>query len=192
MSYKLDASVKEYVREAASPFQEDGRLNIARFCESKGIRVLEAKFAKDNISGAIRKENDNGVECWTIYVNRTDSIRRKRFTIAHELGHYLSYQKGSKSKAHMDETGMFQDAAIAKRDGVVTEAEKEANEIAGELLMPAGSVNLKIDEGMNVEELANFFGVSESAMTVRLRNLGFRLLEDQNGGTAVEDAGIVH
>lgn len=58
-------------------------------------------------------------------------------------------------------------------------AELEANEIAAELLMPQEGVTRMFDEGKNIEEMADFFVVSESAMTMRLLNLNYSLLEQR-------------
>ena len=53
-----------------------------------GIAVRDVQFkdiAEDSVCGGIIKENES-IE---IYVNKYDPINRKRFTIAHELGHYF-------------------------------------------------------------------------------------------------------
>ena len=53
-----------------------------------GIAVRDVQFkdiAEDSVCGGILKENES-IE---IYVNKYDPINRKRFTIAHELGHYF-------------------------------------------------------------------------------------------------------
>ncbi len=51
-----------------------------------GLRVLDADLP-DNVSGALLKQTG---EDPVILLNRTDSRNRKRFSCAHELGHYAS------------------------------------------------------------------------------------------------------
>jgi Zn-dependent peptidase ImmA (M78 family) len=56
--------------------------------------------------------------------------------------------------------------------------EKEANQIAAELLMPEFAVRSKVEEeGLRIEEIATHFGVPESVMAIRLINLGYNILE---------------
>jgi hypothetical protein len=57
--------------------------------------------------------------------------------------------------------------------------EKEANQIAAELLMPEFAVRSKVEEeGMGVEKMATHFGVPESVMAMRLKGLGYNVLEE--------------
>jgi hypothetical protein len=66
---------------------------------------------------------------WGIYVSRKGgSARRRRFTAAHEFGHYLLHRKKYPDGLRSNE------AAIDGRSGI--EIEREANEFAASLLMP--------------------------------------------------------
>jgi hypothetical protein len=66
---------------------------------------------------------------WGIYVGRKGgSARRRRFTAAHEFGHYLLHRKKYPVGLRSNE------AAIDGRSGI--EIEREANEFAASLLMP--------------------------------------------------------
>ena len=49
-----------------------------------GIAVHNAKFSDEGIVGMIAKRGENV----TLLVNQADAPFRKRFTIAHELGHF--------------------------------------------------------------------------------------------------------
>jgi Zn-dependent peptidase ImmA (M78 family) len=111
----------------------------------------------------------------TIGVNQGHSEVRKRFTIAHELGHYV---------LHKDQGSMFMDKVLFRknseeysvRDGKL---EKEANYFAANILMPENIVKDYIEkndidfyEDLDIQKMAKAFGVSSSAMTYRLINLG--------------------
>ena len=65
---------------------------------------------------------------WGIYYSVKGSPRRRRFTAAHEFGHYLLHRQKYPDGLRCDE------AAVDGRNGV--EIEREANEFAATLLMP--------------------------------------------------------
>jgi IrrE N-terminal-like domain len=107
-------------------------------------------------------------------VNADQHPNRTRFSIAHELGHFLLHPP---EETYVDPrfTANFRgDRASEGSDP----CEIEANAFAAELLMPAewvrGSVRPPLDvfEDERVRELARQFGVSQQAMTYRLMNLG--------------------
>ena len=87
--------------------------------------------------------------------------RRRRFTIAHEIGHFVLHPARVRPE----------------RGGVVTEAmrseEREADTFAAELLMPEPLVRQAVlEQGANASLLADRFQVSTKAMEIRLRRLG--------------------
>lgn len=98
------------------------------------------------------------------------SVHRSRFTLAHEIGHYVhTYQDFPEG-----EVG----GVLEKRDELSstgTEAEEIwANQFAAALLMPSGIVAELWGEGLSVEEMAAMFNVSHESMTYRIKNLGLR------------------
>lgn len=97
-------------------------------------------------------------------------IHRARFTLAHEIGHYIhTYQNFPEG-----EVG----GILEKRDGLSstgTETEEIwANQFAATLLMPSGIVAELWGDGLSVEEMADLFNVSQESMTYRIKNLGLR------------------
>src|SRR6266487_4675697 len=52
-----------------------------------GLDVQEAEL-EPNVAGAIFKETGQDP---TIFINASDSPNRQRFTVAHELGHYVMH-----------------------------------------------------------------------------------------------------
>ncbi len=111
----------------------------------------------------------------TIGINDTHHPNRQRFTLAHELGHYL---------LHRGWTQVFVDASTMYfRDGLTAEGidrmEIEANAFAAELLMPENVLrdvvrhqSLDAFDDRAVQSLAVEFGVSVRALTIRLTKLG--------------------
>ena len=110
----------------------------------------------------------NGV--WVIRVNKSQNPRRQRFTIAHELGHYMMHR--NKSESFTDEV-FFR---TEKKDLI----EYRANEFASQLLMPEEKVRSAITQGIkNLGELSERFNVSSAAMKVRVQELGYKLKQNE-------------
>lgn len=100
-----------------------------------------------------------------IYVNEGHPEERKRFTIAHELGHFCLGH--GPSRRDTSKSGWYGADDLEK--------EKLANAFAAELLMPEEVVRYFIDEKgiTNATLLRQAFGVSSSALANRLRSLGY-------------------
>lgn len=94
---------------------------------------------------------------------------RKRFTCAHELGHYRERQMAG------DAEYGFEDSFVDTREGIrrpdYFPHEFFADEFAGAVLMPETMILKYKHEGMPVERMAEVFGVSVSAVRRRLAAL---------------------
>jgi Zn-dependent peptidase ImmA (M78 family) len=129
-----------------------------------GIKAYAAGL-DEGISGMLVKRAGEDPE---IYVHASDSTNRRRFTCAHELGHY--YKRSA--------TGDTAWEYVEHRD-LLTSAGNDpeeiyANKFAASLLMPSEEIKRRFDEGCAVPTLAYEFGVSEDAMRFRLVNLGLK------------------
>lgn len=103
---------------------------------------------------------------WIICVNKNHNLKRQRFTILHELGHYMLHR--NKLQSFTDE--------VFFRAGIKGDIEYRANEFASKLLMPEDSVRKAIAEGVrNLGVLADRFEVSSPAMKQRVIELGYKL-----------------
>jgi Zn-dependent peptidase ImmA (M78 family) len=129
---------------------------------------IEVKFeaAEDDLSGALIREPKGRV---VIGVNSAHHPNRQRFTIAHEIGHFILHRG---MKLHVDE-----DFRVNLRDGSVNDEEVDANAFAAELLMPTEFVSrdtqkLGLIDQQGLERLARRYQVSSRAMEIRLTNLG--------------------
>ena len=140
------------------------RLNVAIQSEALG----------DNVAGMLVVEGNRGA----IGYNSTHALVRQRFTIAHEISHYLLHvRKNQKSQLFIDRHLTF------RRDGYsaggVDFEEVEANQFGAALLMPRSLVrqeikrsDLDLDDEEAIIFLAKRFHVSTAAMSNRLSNLG--------------------
>ena len=117
-----------------------------------------------SISGRLYRK-DGG---WIISVNRGHHVNRQRFTLAHELAHYVLHKSESES---FTDTVFFRGASV-------NNFEYAANEFAAKLLMPEDKVREVVRGGTNnIKDLAESFGVSVAAMLYRVKQLGFRTKE---------------
>jgi Zn-dependent peptidase ImmA (M78 family) len=103
-----------------------------------------------------------------IRVNAAHLPVRRRFTVAHELGHYYHH------KDFLDRESQILERNNYSRLGFDTK-EVEANAFAAELLMPRIHFLQKYSELKKIRLLAEYFFVSELAIQVRLINLGLMI-----------------
>ena len=132
-----------------------------QIAESMGVSVREAAMP-ENVSGALIK--DPGSDA-IIMLQSSDGDNRKRFTCAHELGHYVS-RAGDESIEYVDLRDDMFSGAGTKPEEVF------ANQFAACLLMPESNVRDLYRPTEPVWLLAKQFGVSAEAMQWRLKNLG--------------------
>ena len=134
----------------------------------EGIKVNNAKFSDDNLVGMIVKRGDDV----TMLVNYDDPPFRKRFTIAHELGHHFLHllQDGE----YVDkEANLFRQQLGDEREMTPSRRQEiQANMFASSLLMPEDEVRRYWKERPSIEELAKIFNVSNEAMGYRVVSLG--------------------
>lgn len=125
-----------------------------------GLKVYSSEF-DDPISGMIKKDSSSK-SGYSIYVNSTHHKNRIRFTIAHEIAHFILHQENIGN-------GIVDDAMY--RSKLSSTMESEANNYAADLLMPWSLLSniLKKDNNVSVEILAEKFQVSKSTMSIRLR-----------------------
>lgn len=136
--------------------------------EREGIKVNNAKFKRDNLVGLIMKDGDDV----TVLVKQDDPGFRKRFTIAHELGHYFLHL--SKDGEYLDkEANLFRQQSGDEGGSVGGDRRREfqANLFAAALLMPADEVRRYWKERDSIKELAGIFKVSPTAMGLRIAAL---------------------
>lgn len=140
-------------------------VDSAHIARSMGIRAIEMPL-EPNVSGVIIKEKQKDP---VIVVSRQDSTARKRFTAAHELGHYILHLDRSGDDYSEFEHVDFRDgnsSAGTNRDEIF------CNQFAAHLLMPSADVKTLRQDGKGLYELSAYFGVSLEAMRHRMSNEG--------------------
>ncbi|MBT3418802.1 MAG: ImmA/IrrE family metallo-endopeptidase [Candidatus Magasanikbacteria bacterium] len=167
----LPIQLPEHVR---SLFEGQFPVPVVDIATALDIKMYTTDDLSPSQSGVIVKEQED----YTIVVNETHSPERIRFTVAHEIGHFLMH------KDILDEQRSFisdikQPAFLHDAEGAMHRAhdhrlpskdrtlELEANKFAADLLMPKEQFTKVWDVSNTIDEVAAFFNVSISAATVR-------------------------
>jgi Zn-dependent peptidase ImmA (M78 family) len=127
-----------------------------------GVNVWAMHSMPANISGKIFRDSLNGgTSGFSIAVNADEHPVRQRFTIAHEIAHFILHRARLETGDLVDDT-MY-------RSGLSTAEEIAANRLAAQILMPMELIQTLISQGVNdVPSLAAKFQVSQAAMKIRL------------------------
>ncbi|MFK7780488.1 MAG: ImmA/IrrE family metallo-endopeptidase [Candidatus Gracilibacteria bacterium] len=152
--------------------------SLTEIAEENSIKVIIkdlSNIGTGDISGAIfiGKKEDNTDET-IIFIDSRKHKNRQRFTFAHELGHYFLHQdilNEKKSIVDKDDLYLFRDDIYINVPDDMKEIEEQANEFAGNLLMPKAKVLELWGKSKNIGLLAEAFDVSISAMSYRIYNL---------------------
>ncbi|WP_261516129.1 ImmA/IrrE family metallo-endopeptidase [Chelativorans petroleitrophicus] len=125
-------------------------LDVEGLAAALGLRVLRLPL-EERVSGFLRES----AGIWEIGVNSLHHPNRQRFTLAHELGHYL---------LHRDHAP-FEDGLLFRSDAK-NAREREANQFAALVLMPDTEFRTALSSG-DIDSVARTFGVSKQAAEYR-------------------------
>jgi Zn-dependent peptidase ImmA (M78 family) len=149
------------VRAQIQAVQDAPPVRLPDLARALGV-VVKAATLSPGISGEIRPVDGQG---YVIRVNRHDPPKRQRFTVAHELAHFL---------LHHDQIGSGIQDDVLYRSSLSDRREQEANRLAADILMPENLLHEAMDaaEEKGVGDvtlyLADLFGVSEAAMRIKV------------------------
>ena len=120
-------------------------IDIAKYL---GFHIENLDSMADHHSAIIYPDN------MLIGLNKNHHEHRQRFSLGHELGHYLL--------KHPPEFELpLEEIKICNR---------EADEFSGELLVPLESLKRALKLTQNISELANLYNVSQEVLTIRILN----------------------
>lgn len=149
-------------------------IKVEDIARAMGIKVIPYPL-EQNMSGLLVLENDTAV----IGYNQNEARVRRRFTVAHEIGHYILHRDTSDRQVFVDKNfkAMFRSFESAN-EPAVARLETEANVFAACLLMPeklvrewVSKTELDLGGEDSIKDLARVFDVSSTAMYYRLLNL---------------------
>lgn len=153
--------------------QNNAPVNVERIAHALGMRVVRRRLGS-NIGGTISRNWRGEYE---IGVNSADAPRRQRFTIAHEVAHFV---------LHRDLIGSEFSEDKMYRGPIGSWAEVQANRLAADILMPYFLISRYWNRGLHdARSLAHEFDVSVQAMEIRLK--GFQ--QSQISGSGLRSLG---
>lgn len=156
----MTADKSNPIQAIVMKFHDNPPVRVVDLAGSLGLGVWEVDLPKD-ISGKIMKDSKHGGKAgYSILINANDSLVRKRFTVAHEIGHFVLHRSQIGD-------GLVDDAMY--RSGLSTWAEVQANKAAADILMPYDLIDKAVQSGAkSIDDLAALFVVSKQAMAIRL------------------------
>ena len=147
MEYRTYNENMDIVRK----YQNPDFVDVETLAGELGMKVCYSKQPV-NISGAIFKnEKVGGSRGYVCFVNNTHSTERQRFTIAHEIAHFI---------LHRDYIGDGITDNGLLRSNLSSEIEIAANRLAADIIMPWHLISHALKNGRENNELAKVLKVS--------------------------------
>lgn len=154
--HQINQLLEDILLKTEKSYPEDNLLGIIK-SYIPAIEVIEHDFNEDrSIRGAIYKKSNEFIRPLIVIQQRIKK-EAKSFALAHEFAHYVLNHPGDAN--YMIDKMDFDDSKEMQK-------EAEAQYFAGALLMPLEKFT-KLMGIMSVSQLAQRFGVSESAVKVR-------------------------
>jgi Zn-dependent peptidase ImmA (M78 family) len=139
----------------------DPPVHLKVVAEKVGLEYQEVDYFSEDVDGMIVQLEGRVVAV----ANLNQSPNRRRFSLAHELGHHL---------LHPDHTELDDQASIdapppgpdefSRKDPY----ESEADIFAGELLVPLPMLKRHFKSGMTAADVARLFEVSEHVASIAI------------------------
>lgn len=156
-------TLPEPVKELILAEQKTLPVKLGRIAAALGLDVKIATL-EIGISGEIfpHPERERGFK---IRINKHEVTTRQRFTLAHEIAHFLLHRS-------LIGNGIVDNILFRSRLSNTNEA--EANRLAADILMPRAAIkewkvqNPNVGKTDSVVPLATMFGVSEDALKIRI------------------------
>jgi len=145
-------------------FQNSAPVDVTGLAEALGLNVWEDDDLPENVSGKLFQDSESGGPSgYSISVRASDAYVRRRFTVAHEIAHFV---------LHRNRVGAVVTDDAYYRSNLSSWEEVEANRLAADILMPRQLLAKYIKTwGAEPSVLAALFKVSESAIRIRLKSV---------------------
>lgn len=178
-SFKADHRISDRQRNKLREFCSALDQNVVELANDLGLKV----FAEDLLPyerGYLENAPSLGsTSGWVVRINKRDKPETQKFTVAHELGHFVLHG------ARLEGLDMFDGRVNRNTEGASDPfsyledrdrtMEAEANAFAASLLMPKNLFGPAFDRlSGDIGALARLFAVSESAVSRRVSELRLR------------------
>lgn len=147
---------------AFKDFLDQKPVPLGKIAKALGIDVIVSSLPP-GISGQI--SNIQGK--FEIRINRNEARERQRYTLAHELAHFLLHRDQISNGTSITDNRLY-------RSGAPEQIEYEANRLAADLIMPDHLIARDVHrlDGFSLEDalekLASEWQVSKTALEIRL------------------------
>lgn len=156
--------IQDPTKEILQRYLSEYPVKLGHLAKELGV-AIKVSSMNTGVSGQIKREDGD----YLIRVNRHEARERQRFTIAHELAHFLLH------KSVIDSSPEGIKDNVLYRSGEPERIEYEANRLAADIVMPMTLVQKVLKEEFDgvvteatIESLAARFQVSKAAMEIRL------------------------
>jgi predicted transcriptional regulator len=145
--------------------QKEPPVRLGPIAKELGIKVSLIPLGK-SIAGQTMRDPAGIPSGFSVLINSDDAKNRQRFTLAHELAHYILHRD-------LIEGGIVDDTMYRSELGSVYET--QANQLAADILMPIRLIKRYRAQrpDSDFRELAKLFDVSEQAMKIRLSGMRY-------------------
>ncbi len=157
---KINEAQKAILEKHMSTFP----VKLGQLARELGVSIKVSSM-RSGISGQIARIDGE----YTVRVNRNEARERQRFTIAHELAHFLLHR----NIIDTSPDGITDN--VLYRSGEPDRIEYEANRLAADIVMPMALIEEELRTKFRgtineaaIESLAAHFEVSKAAMEIRL------------------------
>lgn len=139
-------------------------VRLGEIAKSLGVKVLLSTLPRGT-SGQISREGGYFV----VRINRHEAKHRQRFTLAHELAHFLLH------KDRIEAQGGWSENVLLRAPNQPIQIEYEANRLASDLVIPSAQLREATADYSGpltsevIDDLARRFGVSAAAMEIKLQ-----------------------
>ena len=164
---------EDVIKKAVELKKANGYIDTVKLANLFGIEVVPENW-KDDSSAYIKFDDSN--DKFIIFVNTNHSKERQRFSIAHEIAHFILHKEIIKELKQVDRNSLR---------SLAPEQEKAADKLAAKILMPDNLVeeyltqlHITKQNEINKDTLSKFakdFNVSFLAAYIKLKELNYNL-----------------
>ena len=152
--------------EVINSCMEKAPVDVKGIIEKLNIEINFIDLGAD-LSGVIEQKKDGR---YLICVNDKDHVNRQRFTMAHELGHYIYHR--DKIGNGIEDNRMYRGIYNSDKynNAIGNKEETQANQFAANLLMPWSLILKLRAENLSDDKIAESLQVSRAALKIRLED----------------------
>lgn len=174
LDLRVDQRISSDTRSKLRDFCSDLGSDIVSLANDLGIKVFAGELWPYESGYLEYAPTCGSASNYRIVINKSHGIERQRFTVAHELAHFV---------LHKDDTGFDVRSETQHRSSDIFEyqepgdrlKEAEANKFAASLLMPNNLFVPAFERlDQDLEQIAKLFSVSLAAAERRCRELGLK------------------